>query len=330
MEALNGPLETTGTHVMNYRGWMFIGFSSEYPTGKIAERTFMGEPCLAFRGQSGALHLVEPYCSHFGVHMATGKVVQDLIQCPMHGRTFRGDGSCAKPRQRAIRSYPVHEDRGLAYAWFDQAGVEPGWSPPRFLDDEHFPHILWRHSRELELHHPSVPLDNSVDPRHFRTTHAMFGKVVEDGVFEPDGHEATGTMATEILPPLSMVTGGAAEVTTWFDGPLNTSLQTKVGPKLTHLCNFLTIVEGRHCRLTQIGIGRRSLNPLRWFENGLGFAGSWYATYEDAPVWNNRKVQPADSDPHQTDVALEAFRTWFEGFAYEPERPEHAAARLSG
>jgi hypothetical protein len=36
----------------------------------------------------------------------------------------------------------------------------------------------------LELHHPSVPLDNSVDPRHFEYAHSMFGKHVKDGEFK--------------------------------------------------------------------------------------------------------------------------------------------------
>ena len=52
------------------------------------------------------------------------------------------------------------------------------------------------------------------------------------------------------------------------------------------------LVEGKRCLLTQIGIGRKSRKPAEVFANALGFLGSWYATYEDAPVWNNRKVQP--------------------------------------
>lgn len=315
---------------MKYRGWMFIGFSKQYRKGRIEKRTFMHEPCLAFRTASGQLSLIEPYCSHFGVDMSTGRVVKEHIQCPMHGRTFRGDGTCANRRFRSIRSYPVSEHRGLAFAWFDEAGAAPRWEAPRFLDDPRFPHILWHHSRMLSLHHPSVPLDNSVDPRHFKFTHSMFGKVVKDGEFEPDGHRAVGTMATQLLPPLSWASGDAAEVTTRFDGPLNNQLTTTMGAKTSHLVNFLTIIEGKKCLLTQMGVGRRSLRPLRLFEDAVGFAGSWFATWEDAPVWNDRKTQPPDNHPHQTDRALEAFRTWFEGFAYGPERQAPPAAKLAG
>lgn len=303
---------------MNYRGWMFIGLSKDHPKGRITPRTLMNEECLVFRSETGALHVIEPYCSHFGVNMATGTVVKDCIRCPMHGRVFRGDGTGANPTHRPIRSYPVAEDRGLAFAWFDHEGVEPRWDPPAFLDDER-PDVLWRHARTLSLHHPSVPLDNSVDPRHFEFTHSMFGKHLEEGRFEADGHRGHGTMATELTAPLSYVSGGRSTVETWFDGPLNTHLRASTGDRGSDLCNFLTIEEGKRCVLTQIGIGVRSWNPLRLFEDTVGMAASWYATREDAAVWNDRKDQPTDDYPHQTDATLASFREWFDGFAYSPD-----------
>lgn len=302
---------------MNYRGWMFIGFSQDYRKGKIVPRTLMNEDCLVFRGESGKLNLIEPHCSHFGVNMKTGKVVKDCIQCPMHGRVFRGNGQGANPRHRPIRSYPVHEDNGLAFAWFDHEGVAPKWAPPSFFTDE-LPDVVWRHARMLSLHHPSVPLDNSVDPRHFEYTHSMFGKRIEDGVFTPNGHRARGTMATQLLPPLSYVSGKRAEVITEFDSPLNTYLVSKVAHNDAHLCNFVTIIKGKKCLLTQIGLGKRSRNPFLVAQYAVGGLASWYATYEDAAVWNDRKVQEPDNYPHQTDKALEQFREWFETFAYDP------------
>ncbi len=303
---------------MKMRGWMFIGFSKDYPKGKIAARTFMDEECLVFRTESGQLNMVEPYCSHFGVNMKTGRVAKEYLVCPMHSRAFNGDGSCVKAGQRSIRSYPIAENRGLVFAWFDQPGVAPQWPAPEFLTTSGHPDILWSHSRLLSLHHPSVPMDNAVDPRHFKETHAMFGNVVEEGRFQPDGHRATCTMAVEMLPPLSTALRvNSTRTTTWFDGPLNVTQENQSGSNIYPLCNFLTIIEGRQCRLTQIGIGRRSLNPVKWFLDGIGYVGSRYATWEDTAVWNNRKVQDPDHYNHDTDRALAQFRQWFDGFAYE-------------
>lgn len=303
---------------MNYRGWMLIGLSRDYPKGKIKARTFMNEDCLVFRTESGQLNVIEPYCSHYGVNMATGRVAKDFIVCPMHSRAFKGNGECAKSGGQSIRSYQVSESRGLAFAYFDEPGVEPQWDAPQFLNESEFPDILWSHSRMLELHHPSVPLNNAVDPRHFQETHRFFGKVIQDGQFRAEEHEAFCTMATELLPPLSIAARGpTAMVTSYFNGPLNNYLKSDMGSNVSHMCNFVTIIEGNRCLLTQVGIGRKSLNPLRLFEDFVGCVGSWHATWEDAPVWNNRKVQTPDKDPNQTDEAIEQFQNWFDSFEFE-------------
>ncbi|MDZ7734182.1 MAG: hypothetical protein U5R31_14920 [Acidimicrobiia bacterium] len=57
-----------------------------------------------------------------------------------------------------------------------------------------------------------------------------------------------------------------------------------------------------------MGIGHRSWNPLRLVQDVVGFAASWYATKEDAAVWNDRKPQEPDDYPHQTDATLACFR----------------------
>ena len=62
-----------------FRGWMFIGFSDAFPKGKIKARKYMNEDCLLYRSASGKLNMLEPFCSHFGVNMATGKIIGDSI-----------------------------------------------------------------------------------------------------------------------------------------------------------------------------------------------------------------------------------------------------------
>ena len=259
-----------------FRGWMFIGFSDAYPKGKIKQRTFMNEDCLVYRAESGKLNMIEPYCSHFGVNMATGKVIGDDIQCPMHGRMFHGNGACRNARFRSIRAYPVAEYHGLVFAWFDEPGKEPQWEHPQFMNGETFPDILWRHARILALHHPVVPQNNGVDPRHFEFTHAMFGKETIAGEFKADGHTAYCRMGAELQPPLSVLgRGNSSEVITYYEGPLNDYLISKVGDNVQHLCNFLTVIKGKRCKLTQIGIGRKSLNPLTRFQDLVSAFFSW-------------------------------------------------------
>jgi len=303
-----------------FRGWMFIGFSSAFPKGKIKARVYMNEDCLVYRSDSGKLNMIEPYCSHFGANMSTGKVIGENIQCPMHGRMFTGNGECRNAKFKSLRAYSVVEDHGLVYAWFAEPGVEPLWDAPKFMSDNQFPHILWRHARNLELHHPSVPQNNGVDPRHFEFTHAMFGKVAIEGDFKAEDHKAYCKMGAELQQPLStLARGTTTEVTTYYEGPLNDYLISKTGSNVAHLCNFLTVIDGKHCKLTQIGIGKRSLNPIQKIQDWVSAFFSWNATREDAPVWNNRKPIAQDYYPHDTDKAIKAFCDWTDSFQYFPE-----------
>ncbi|NRB41023.1 MAG: Rieske 2Fe-2S domain-containing protein [Pseudomonadales bacterium] len=303
-----------------FRGWMFLGFSSAFPKGKIKTRKYMNEDCLLFRSESGKLNMIEPYCSHFGTNMATGKVISDDIQCPMHGRMFKGDGACRNAKFKSIRSYPIEENGELVFGWFDEPGVEPQWEHPQFINEEEYPDILWRHGRKLELHHPSVPQNNGVDPRHFEFTHAMFGKVSLEGNFKAEGHKATCKMGAELTQPLAtLAKGDTAEITTLYDGPLNDFLISKTGSNLAYLGNFLTVIDGKHCQFTQIGLGKRTLNPLKKFQDLVSAFFSWNATREDEAVWSNRKPQEQDYYPHETDQAIKAFSEWVDTFQYFPD-----------
>jgi nitrite reductase/ring-hydroxylating ferredoxin subunit len=303
-----------------FRGWMFLGFSSAFPKGKIKARKYMNEDCLLFRSESGKLNMIEPYCSHFGVNMETGKVIGENIQCPMHGRMFEGDGACRNAKFRSIRSYRVEENHGLVFAWFDELGVEPQWGHPQFMNEKEFPNILWRHAREMELHHPVVPQNNGVDPRHFEFTHAMFGKVKLEGDFRAEGHKAYCKMGAELQPPLStLARGDNSEVTTYYEGPLNDYLISKTGSNISYLCNFLTVIDGKRCKLTQIGIGKRTLNPVKKLQDIVSAFFSWNATREDEPVWSNRKPMELDYYPHDTDTAIRGFCEWTNTFQYFPD-----------
>ena len=129
-------------------------------------------------------------------------------------------------------------------------------------------------------------------------------------------------MATELAPPLSYLSGASSVVTTVYDGPMNNYLKAEMdGQTQSELCNFLTVFKGKHCRLTQVGVGRRSLRPAKLLSSLVGYASSYLATEEDLPVWNDRRPQTPDFDPHETDQALAQFREWFDGFAYDPAQP---------
>ena len=85
------------------RGWFMVAEASEVADKPISVR-FFGEDLVLYRGESGAVYMVEAYCPHMGTHLAkneTSYVVLDgehiegeSIRCPYHAWKFGPDGKC--------------------------------------------------------------------------------------------------------------------------------------------------------------------------------------------------------------------------------------------
>jgi phenylpropionate dioxygenase-like ring-hydroxylating dioxygenase large terminal subunit len=70
-------------------GWFMVGWSPEFPMGETRPLKYFGEDLVAYRDQSGELHVVEAHCKHLGAHLGHGgKVVGDCVECPFHGRRW--------------------------------------------------------------------------------------------------------------------------------------------------------------------------------------------------------------------------------------------------
>ena len=67
-------------------GWFMIGWSAEFGDRSVRPLRFFGEDLVAYRDESGALHVLEAHCRHLGAHIGHGgKVVGECVECPFHG-----------------------------------------------------------------------------------------------------------------------------------------------------------------------------------------------------------------------------------------------------
>ena len=67
-------------------GWFVIGWSAEFPVGEVRPFRYFGEDLVAYREESGELHVLSGHCRHLGAHIGHGgKVVGDCVECPFHG-----------------------------------------------------------------------------------------------------------------------------------------------------------------------------------------------------------------------------------------------------
>lgn len=170
-------------------GWYQIGWSPDFGDDPKPIRYF-GEDLVAYRGEDGALHVMEAHCKHLGAHLGHGgKVVGDCVQCPFHGWHWGPDGINAripdqdKPnRSKRLRMFPVMEQHGLVFLWHHPEGEPPSWEMldifgcyPEFADltpDAYytpFPEFVRRDGPEPV--HPQIVLENSADSAHFEFVH---------------------------------------------------------------------------------------------------------------------------------------------------------------
>lgn len=133
-----------------------------------------GERLVAWRDTAGVVHLQEDRCPHRGAALSLARHLGDRLACVYHGVEVTGDGtvaampgvpSCDLVGQRAVRTYPTVEFRGVIFAWHGDA-LHPDPTPfemPEQLDSEAYDAFLsygeWGCPYRFMI-------DNNMDPMH--------------------------------------------------------------------------------------------------------------------------------------------------------------------
>jgi 3-ketosteroid 9alpha-monooxygenase subunit A len=170
-------------------GWFMIGWSAEFPAGEVRPLQYFGEDLVAYRGDTGELHVLNAHCPHLGAHIGHGgTVVGDCVECPYHGWVWGPDGTNrAIPYEdrpnpsKQIRSWPVLEQYDCVFLWHHPHGADPKWEMPdiftSFPQFELDPDAYYRPYPEMsrradrEPVHPQVVAENGPDSIHFQRVH---------------------------------------------------------------------------------------------------------------------------------------------------------------
>jgi phenylpropionate dioxygenase-like ring-hydroxylating dioxygenase large terminal subunit len=204
---------------------MFINFwyvaceSSELTFGakRPLKAMMLGHNFALWRDTNGEVQCVSDTCSHRGGALGDGRVRGDCIECPYHGWTFNGDGSCVRlpslgpdakiPARTRVDAYPVEEKYGLVHVFL---GDLPASKRPPIIDMPEYDDPDW-HFLPLKMdwnidYKRSV--ENTMDPAHNEFTHVTHGflGVNEDYHVEKiklkDTQWGTGFMNPMFAPPL--------------------------------------------------------------------------------------------------------------------------------
>jgi nitrite reductase/ring-hydroxylating ferredoxin subunit len=145
----------------------------------------MGEDLVVFRDKSGEVGLLELHCPHRGTSLEFGLVGEKGIRCCYHGWLFDVDGKIletpGEPPDSTLKdrlyhgAYPVHEYRGLVFAYMGPPDKKPEF--PIFdtfdLPDYQLvarPGYIWP-CNWLQVK------ENSMDPAHLAFLHTLPGSV---------------------------------------------------------------------------------------------------------------------------------------------------------
>ena len=164
------------------RGWHVVLFSCELAQGDVKSLRYFGRELVAYRGESGAVAVLDAYCPHLGAHLASdgGRLQGDTIACPFHGWRFDATGRCVEiPYARsiperavdALDALPVREINGFIAVWYDPEGNPPEdylppidvWGRQGWGD--------WRFQRSRIRAQPCDVIENIVDIAHFPHVH---------------------------------------------------------------------------------------------------------------------------------------------------------------
>jgi len=187
-------------------GWFVVAFSGEIPPMGVKSLRYFGEKLVAFRGEDGAVHVLDAYCAHMGADLASGgRVVGTSIECPFHAWRYCGTGECVSipyakkiPPKARQRAWTVREINGLVLVHHDSHGAAPTYDIPTIEEFGTDAWLPWATNFYHIKTHPREIVENLADRAHFPRVHST---EIDEFEFDVAGHTATQRVAGRALLP---------------------------------------------------------------------------------------------------------------------------------
>lgn len=158
--------------------WYMAGWSTEVTSERPLGRTICEEKVVLFRDLKGMPSALEDRCSHRGLPLSCGRMVEGEIECGYHGLVFNGGGTCTRipgqkmiPARGSIRSFPLVERDGILWVWLGTAtDADPAQIPDNSWRNDA---VNWPHREGMcyvESNYLLV-VDNLMDLSHIGFVH---------------------------------------------------------------------------------------------------------------------------------------------------------------
>jgi phenylpropionate dioxygenase-like ring-hydroxylating dioxygenase large terminal subunit len=166
----------------------------------------LDQPLMLFRDAAGAPHALLDRCSHRGLPLSMGQVIEGTVACAYHGWRFDGSGACVHipslvegrhiPAGCKVPAFACQEHDGYVWVWMgEDAGALPPC--PRVPDFARLAWTqgtsLWQCAAERALEnffdwcHPAFAHRASRHPQAVRVEEEGFRETAYEMRLQPDG-----------------------------------------------------------------------------------------------------------------------------------------------
>lgn len=139
--------------------WYVFAASSSVRANRPFGTSVAGVEIVAWRDETGGLHVGPGTCPHLGADLATGTVACGALICPWHGLRLSGK------RELGFKPLPSHDDGVLAWVRLDRAGGETPLAEP-VIPSRPSGFRLNAVTRLVGTCEPSDVIANRLDPWH--------------------------------------------------------------------------------------------------------------------------------------------------------------------
>lgn len=162
-------------------GWIPLLPDTELRKEPVAVHA-LGRSLVVFRGESGAITVMDAFCPHLGAHLALGHVCGEALTCRFHGWQFANTGEVlsvpyGKRSPARVGVHPSEVYYGMICAYLAPAGVSAvapyalGRMPE--IDDGRFTYRGAMDAHDVRMNLLEFA-ENSADVQHFAHLHDRF------------------------------------------------------------------------------------------------------------------------------------------------------------
>jgi cholesterol 7-dehydrogenase len=287
-------------------GWYNLCSSRAVKPGQVIEVEAFGQKLAVFRGEDGAVGVLDVYCPHLNANLAMGKVKGNRLECPFHAWQFNREGKCTHipytdkdvPANAATRAWTVKENWGLILVWYHAHKEAPTWHTDGYLPELETYKFHSKTTDLLRIHLQDFA-ENGADHAHFAYVHGLMTIPMANWFVEvkhrldivfcegAEKHMAYFTDYADLVwkksGKLIPHAGGKAVVTYFGPGFLVFKFETKIGNML--LVKTFTPLGPLKLRMDDYVYAPKGTFPLA-IKYLLGEAGAQFK--DDIAIWEKK------------------------------------------